>query len=445
MKARRESTAHTAIVILGASGDLAKRKLLPALAALYTRGELDDSSIVLGSGRSAFTDEEFRTRAEGSSEFLSRLYYHQGIIGLKNRVKSLGSFKHIIVFFAIPPHAYANTAKKLADEGLTNDTTIIIEKPFGYDFDSAKGLNQKLTEHFQEEQVYRIDHYLAKEAVQNILVFRFANALFYPVWNSRYIESIQINAFEQIGIEERAQYFDRAGIIRDMVQNHLVQLLCLIAMEPPVNLGAEEIRSQKINVLKTLRLDSICKYQYEGYTQEKGVAIDSKTETYAEMKLFIDNFRWSGMPIYIRVGKALNRKGTEIGLRFKRLPKLLFNKSDQVEPNRIIFKIQPAEGIIVDIASKIPGLDFDITNTSMNFCYRDSFSEKVSDAYLKLLLDALKCDRTLFVSAEETELSWKKLASAFTEEVPKLYSPGTVPKPCLCADWINFEKYVNVC
>ncbi len=393
---KRKNTNNTAIVILGASGDLAKRKLLPALSELYTRGDIDNSSIIVGSGRSEFTDGSFRKKIGLNSDFNSLLFYYQGINGLRNFITARGTFEQIIVFFALPPAVYADNAQKLAKEGFGKETSIIIEKPFGYDFESSRKLNSELIQYFDEKQIYRIDHYLAKEAVQNILVFRFANSIFYPVWNNRYIDTIHINAFEEIGIEERAQYFDNAGIIRDMVQNHLIQLLCLIAMEAPVSLDAEEIRAQKINVLKSIIVDSCCRFQYEGYTQEKGVDPNSKTETFAEMKLYIDNFRWANMPIYIRVGKALNRKGTEIGLKFKRLPKLLFNKNNEIQPNKIIFKIQPAEGIIVDMASKIPGLDFEITNTSMNFCYRDSFSKKVSDAYIKLLLDVLKCDQTLF-------------------------------------------------
>lgn len=444
-KKKRESTKNTAIVILGASGDLAKRKLLPALSILYARGELDKSCVVIGSGRSEFTDESFRERIGIESDFNSILFYYQGIAGLKRFVDEKSSFEQIIFFFALPPAVYGDTAKQLSEEGFKRETSIIIEKPFGYDYESSRKLNKQLVKYFKEKQIYRIDHYLAKEAVQNILVFRFANSVFYPVWNSGYIDSIQINAFEQIGIEERAQYFDSAGIIRDMVQNHLIQLLCLITMEAPVSLDAEDIRAQKLNVLKSITIDGCCRYQYEGYKQEKGVALDSQTETFAELKLFINSYRWAGMPVYIRVGKALNRKGTEIGLKFKNLPQLLFNKKGDIQPNKIIFKIQPAEGIVVDMSSKIPGLDFEITNTSMNFCYRDSFNKEISDAYIKLLLDALKCDRTLFVSAEETEISWKKIDPFLIKEEPKIYERGTVPEPCLSDDWIDFEKYVNIC
>ncbi|GAH60149.1 unnamed protein product, partial [marine sediment metagenome] len=256
---------------------------------------------------------------------------------------------------ALPPLVYAATAEELSREGFGEESILIIEKPYGNDYNSANKLNAEIKSFFDESQIFRIDHYLAKEAVQNILVFRFANSLFYPVWNSRYIESIQINAFESIGVERRGAYFDKVGIIRDMVQNHLMQLLSLITMEAPVSLEAEDIRVQKINLLKAVSFLESYRDQYNGYRDEKGVADGSTTETYAELKLSINNFRWIGMPVYIRVGKALNRRGTEIGIRFNPLPRLLFNEKGDIPPNIIIFKIQPAEGIILGCFKQIPG------------------------------------------------------------------------------------------
>ncbi len=441
----RSDTSKSAIVILGASGDLARRKLIPALAHLYEQKEIEDISIIIGSGRTAFTDEEFRSRIALSPEFAGLLYYHQGIEGLKKFIDEKGTFSKIIFFMALPPSAYVERSRELAAEGFGSESILIIEKPFGYNYASAQKMNSEIAEHFEESQIFRIDHYLAKEAVQNILVFRFANSLFYPVWNSRHITSIQINAFEEIGVEDRGAYFDRAGIIRDMVQNHLMQLLCLMTMEAPVTISAEEITAQKINILKALYVTDCYRCQYNGYRQEKGVAPDSQTETYAEMKLYIDNFRWAGMPVYIRCGKSLNRKGTEIGITFKPLPRILFNKKGTVEPNKIIFKIQPAEGIILDLSSKIPSSEQSITSTNMNFCYRDSFDGEIPEAYQKLLVDALKCDKTLFVSAPETEISWQKFDHILDKGKLCFYDQGTVPKSALNIDWIDFDKFKSIC
>ncbi len=437
---------HSAIVILGASGDLAKRKLIPALSKLYEKGEIDDTSIVVGSGRSEFSNEVFRSRFDVCSDLAKLLHYHQGIEGLKGFISVRGTYERVIFFMALPPAAYASTAKSLSEEGFGEEATIIIEKPFGYNYQSSRNLNEALTSYFKEAQIFRIDHYLAKEAIQNILVFRFANFLFSQVWSSRYIESIQINAFEDIGVEDRGEYFDGAGIIRDMIQNHLTQLLALLTMEAPVSLQAEEIRAQKISVLKVFRVTDCCRFQYEGYLQEKGVAPDSNTETFAEMKLYIDNFRWYGMPVYIRTGKALDRKGTEIGVTLKPLPRVLFNADGDIPPNRIIFKVQPSEGIIVDLASKVPGREMQVANTNMSFCYRDAFQAEIPEAYQKLLLDALKNDRTLFVSAEETEISWTKFEPfLYDGRELKYYSKGEVPLPCLVDEWIDFDSYKSVC
>jgi glucose-6-phosphate 1-dehydrogenase len=316
----------SALVILGASGDLSKRKLIPALAELFRKGEIDPSCTVIGSGRTDFSHEEFRNRFAVPGDFKAILHYHRGIGGLSRFIKGIGPFRDIIVFMALPPQAYAPTAAELHAEGFAEGTRIIIEKPFGYDLASARALDEALSRYYSEDQIFRIDHYLAKEAVQNLLVFRFANSLFEPLWNSRYIESIQINAFETLGLESRAEYFDKAGILRDMVQNHLMQLLCLTLMEPPVSLSPEDIRSAKLDVLKNLSLASCLRGQYKGYREEPGVAENSNTETYAELTGFVHNFRWTGMPIHIRTGKAMGRSGTEIGIRFKPLPEILYNE-----------------------------------------------------------------------------------------------------------------------
>lgn len=437
--------SNSAIVILGASGDLAKRKLIPALARLYEKKEIDDTCRIIGSGRTTFTDEEFRDHFHAIDHFCHLLHYHRGIKGLRHFIHTLGDFEQVVFFMALPPKVYALTAFELREEGFTDEARLIIEKPFGYDERSARVLNEDLHKVYREDQIYRIDHYLAKEAVQNILVFRFANPVFAAVWNGNSIESIQISAFEDIGVENRGQYFDSSGTIRDMVQNHLMQLLCLMTMEPPVSLDAEDIRAQKVNVLKALQIEQVQRYQYEGYRTEPGIEPESETETYAEIKCTINNFRWLGMPIYIRVGKAVHRKGTEIGVRFKPLPRLLFNEKGDVAPNQIVFNIQPAEGIIVDLASKLPGNDIRLTNTNMSFCYRDSFDVEIPEAYQKLLLDALKGDRTLFVSAEETELSWRKIDPWIGRGDTWIYRRGRMPNSALDVDWIDFDAYGSAC
>jgi len=439
------AVSRSAIVILGASGDLAKRKLIPALATLYEQGELDASNVIIGNGRTDYSDPDFRKRFEVPDDFAKMLFYYVGMKGLRDFVRSKGEFDQIIIFMALPPSVYAQRATELAEEGFGKETRIIIEKPFGYDYETASKLNDELHEVYDESQIFRIDHYLAKEAVQNILVFRFANSLFNSIWNSSNIESIQISAYEEIGVEDRGAYFDSSGIIRDMVQNHLMQLLCLMTMEAPVSLDAEEIRAQKINVLKTISLDSVYRYQYEGYHQEKGVAPGSTTETYAEIKLYINNFRWTGTPVYIRTGKALNRKGTEIGVRFKPLPRLLFNQEGRIQPNQIIFKIQPAEGIIIDLASKIPGSEQRLTQTAMRFCYEDEFDVEIPEAYQKLLLDALRGNKTLFVSAAETEMSWKKFGPFLDKGRIENYRKGVPPETNFDVRWMNFEKYGSAC
>jgi glucose-6-phosphate 1-dehydrogenase len=435
-----------AIVILGASGDLAARKLLPALDNLFVRGVITKNDLIVGEGRTALTDDEFRAKSGCCDSFSAISYYHTGLDGLKNFISSKGDFEKIVIFMALPPHAYGSTAKKLKEEGFGAEVNLVVEKPFGYDFETAKELNKDLTQAFDESQIFRIDHYLAKEAVQNILVFRFANALFDPLWSHLHIESIQVNAYEEIGVEDRGAYFDSSGIVRDMVQNHLVQLLSLLTMEAPVTLEADDIRIQKLNLLRQLEVKKWCKYQVEGYRKEKGVDENSNTETYAAIELSINSRRWEGVPIYIRAGKYLNRKGTEIGVTFKKLPKVLFNSDGNLPANRIIFKIQPAEGIIVDLASKEPGSSSKITSTTMKFCYNENFEGQIPEAYTKLLQDAINGDKTLFVTAKESEVSWEKFDECIKDNPePKLYRKGETPDPCFGENWINFEDYGAIC
>ena len=438
-------TTATAFIILGASGDLTKRKIIPALARLFERGFLPSGSIIVGSGRSSFTDEDFRNLFSVSADFSSRLFYHRGIGGLKHYVAGRGLFQRYIVFLSLPPAVYASTARELYENGFRKDTSLIIEKPFGYDYNSAVMLDKELARCYSERQIYRNDHYLAKEAVQNILVFRFANQLFQPVWNAQNIESIQISATETQGIGSRGPYFDKAGIIRDMAQNHLMQLICLMTMEAPLSFRPEDVNAKKIELLRSLRIKRGYRYQYEGYREEKGISPQSITETYAELELSINNFRWSGMPVHLRCGKALNRTGTEISVRFKTLPRILFNENGGIPRNTILFKIQPAEGILINMSSKEPGNEIRLTATSMAFCYRDSFGGEIPEAYQKILLDVIRGDHTLFVTAEETELLWKIVEPLVDKGDIIRYERGSMPPTALGISWTDFDKYSNVC
>ena len=435
----------SAIIILGASGDLARRKLIPALSILRKQDLISPDSVIIGEGRSEFSDEEFRARFKICCEFSTQLFYHKGIAGLKKLIEEKGNFNRIIVFLALPPASYEGTIEALYTEGFREEINIVVEKPFGRDYKSAHKLNESIHKFFLEKQIFRSDHYLAKEAVQNMLIFRFANSIFEASWNSSYIESIQINAFESIGVEARGRYFDQSGSIRDMVQNHLLQMLCLTTMDPPVSLDPEDIRSQKINILKAIEIEEVSRGQYAGYLGEKDVAPGSTTETWAELKLKINNHRWAGTPVYIRTGKALDRKGTEIGLKFRKRPHALYNPPEGTDSNEIIFKVQPSEGIVLQLTGKNPGMDLQLARTDMAFCYTDSFEEEIPEAYQKLLLDALRGDKTLFVSAEETELAWEKLNGLPGTGELVSYPRGEVPESIFGDIWINFENYTGLC
>ena len=438
-----ETVRNSAIVIIGAQGDLSRRKLVPALCALVTQGLIGEGCMFVGSGLDPMTDEEFRLHVNAGEDLVPILRFHHGIKGLKKFLDSLGNFERTIVFFSLPPSVYAEMAAAISAEGFGPDTRIIVEKPFGYDLESARELNQNLQKHFPEHNIYRIDHYLAKEAVQNLLVFRFANTLFDPIWNSGHVESIQISATESLGVESRGTYFDGAGVTRDMVQNHLMQMLALLTMEAPVSLDAVDIRNQKTNVLKTMEVVRQARGQYEGYRQEKDISPDSDTETFVEMELRIRNFRWAGVPIYIRSGKALGRKGTEIGIRFRSTPRILYNNDGGLKANSIVFYIQPLNGIVINHAVKVPGSDKEIIHSQLDFSLSDEFANApMMDAYQRLLMDALAGDPTLYVSAKETEQAWKVLENApDVGKKPFLYRKGEMPHSPLEIDWIDFSAY----
>ena len=443
------------VVIFGATGDLTKRKLMPALCRLTDQGCLE-SVRVLGVGRSPMTDEEFQAQVRDAlkeskktdhldeetwREFSERLHYMSGELDDKNtyqqvaeRLKELaseGASKNHIFYLATPPPLFSTIVKQLGEAGLNKEeeghwSRIIIEKPFGRDLESAKALNATVAEVFKESQIYRIDHYLGKDTVQNILVFRFGNSMFEPIWNRNYVDYVEITAAESLGVGSRAGYYEGAGALRDMVANHLLQLLTLTAMEPPVAFDADNVREEKVQVLRSIRrltpeqiAERTVRAQYgpgtidgekvKGYKEEEGVAAGSTTETYAAIEFNISNWRWSGVPFYVRTGKRLARQLTEIAVHLKRTPQALFARTptEEIEPNVIVLRIQPNEGITVTFGAKRPGFEM-VTNTvHMDFCYQSGFGVESPDAYEMLLLDVMQGDATLFIRSDEVEAQWR--------------------------------------
>src|SRR5437879_498312 len=452
----KQTTEPCAMVIFGATGDLTHRKLLPALYNLALEHPLPAGFSVVGFARRPYTDEDFRQQALESINSYSRqkpvnpqvwenfaagIRYLQsafhdpaGDARLNNLVKALdqerGTSGNRIFYPSTPPSQYPEIIQRLGAAGLNKSrkgwTRIIIEKPFGHDLASARELNRQVGRVFKEEQVYRIDHYLGKETVQNILVFRLANGIFEPVWNRRYVDHVQITVAENIGLEGRGAYYEESGAIRDMVQNHVLQLLTLVAMEPPVAFDANEVRDEKVKVLHALQpltgaevLTNTIRAQYgpgwlhgeqlRGYREEPGVSPTSVTDTYVAMKVSIDSWRWAGVPFYLRTGKHLPKRVTEIAIQFKQPPLMLFKDSDaqgQVEPNVLTLRIQPDEGISLKFGAKVPGTDMQIRSVNMDFFYGSSFVREQPEAYERLLLDAMHGDSTLFTRRDEVEAQW---------------------------------------
>lgn len=482
------------IIIFGGSGDLAKRKLFPALANLMFKKTLPEKFKIIAVGRKPMETKDLLSMGKYPADFLPHFEYLQtdyspeGIAKLKTTAdricKESGIAPNYLFYLAIPPQGYAEVALALKKGGLVhplktaNWCRLVVEKPYGKDIATATELNENLLACFAEKQIYRIDHYLGKEAVQNLLVFRFANSIFEGMWNHHYIDNVQISHSEVLGAEDRAEYFDQSGLLRDMIQNHLMQIFSLVTMEPPVSLSADAIRDEKVKLLRSLRpLDLetqppvAVRGQYGpgqvkdkavgGYRQEKGVKPESSTETFVALRMNIDNFRWAGVPFYLRSGKRLGRKGTEVVVTFKKLPKILFNsRNGGLNSNRIVFKIQPQEAILLELTTKNPGQSFELSDTSMNFCYSDHFDTS-ADAYERLLLDAVLGDPTLFVRSDETELSWKYLdpllknwattamggkfpnypaGSEGPEEAKQVLIQGEEP-----VEWLDFSKYDNIC
>jgi len=440
------------LVIFGASGDLTKRKLIPALFELYGQNLLPEKFAVLGVSRTELSDVEFRERMseflpEPSPEggqtnlFLASLFYQTLETSdsvdypvLKARLEQLGSSLSIpanyIFYLSTPPRLYQIIPQILAEIGLNNDSDgfkrVIIEKPFGTDLSTARELNKNLLAHYKEEQLYRIDHYLGKETVQNMLVTRFSNGIFEPIWNQNFIHHVEITSAETLGVEDRGGYYDQSGALRDMVQNHLMQLVGLIAMEPPVVIEANAIRNELLKVFQSMRpireedvSKQLFRGQYtqshingelvKGYREENGVDPESRTETFVAMKFFIDNFRWAGVPFYLRTGKKLPTRVTEVVIYFKTTPHHLFTYQSESEPinNQLVLRIQPDEGVLLKIGMKVPGAGFRVQNMNMDYHYSELSNIYLPSAYSRLLLDCMQGDATLYSRSDAVEKAWE--------------------------------------
>ena len=447
------------LVIFGASGDLTERKLLPAIFDLQKQKLLPDKFAVLGIGRTDFNDESFRQKMHKGikkflgndfkkhqdliTDFLQKLYYisidtqnEDDYIRVKYRLESLEEKLEIggnyIYYLATPPKLYTLIPNHLAKQGLHKESNgkgwrrLIVEKPFGYDLESALALNKGLRKHFKEDQIYRIDHYLGKETVQNILVTRFSNNIFEPLWNQHYIHHVEITSAESLGVENRGGYYDTSGALRDMFQNHLMKLVGLVAMEPPTFFEARSIRNEQIKVIESLRPirpEEVEKYtirgQYiesmirgekvPGYRQESGVDPNSKTETYFAVKFFIDNWRWGGVPFYVRTGKRMPTSVTEIVIHFKPTPHHLFSQNEDIchSYNQLVIRIQPDEGVLLKFGMKVPGAGFKVQDVGMDFKYEELADVYLPSAYERLLLDCMMGDATLYERGDAMEAAWK--------------------------------------
>ncbi|MCU0914265.1 MAG: glucose-6-phosphate dehydrogenase [Planctomycetes bacterium] len=462
-------TPPTAITVFGASGDLARRKLLPSLAQIQQRGLLHEQFCLLGCGRTEYSDEQFRELAasairensgngplEAPPAFLEKLYYLRGEYDdpstyerLKTRLTELrkkhGIDRCDLFYLSVPPLLYETIIEHLGAAGFSwkgdpechRRVRLMVEKPFGRDLRSATQLNNVIAKWFEESQVYRIDHYLGKETVQNIMIFRFANAIFEPIWGRNHIDNVQITIAETLGVEHRASYYDQSGALRDIFQNHMLQMLALVAMEPPNSFDADQVRDEKIKLLRAVRpfvcgsgdlatgnpsaKCRIVRGQYgpgrigggpvPGYRQEGGVAPGSRTETFVAARLLIDNWRWKDVPFYLRTGKRLARKDTEIAVTFKEIPHSLFGSVglEQMPPNVLIFRIQPEEGISLRFQAKHPGSKICIGTLKMTFSYKDLFGMEMPEAYQRLLLDCMLGDQTLFTRFDGIEVTWRLL------------------------------------
>ncbi|MET0625571.1 MAG: glucose-6-phosphate dehydrogenase [Pyrinomonadaceae bacterium] len=452
-----------AVVIFGASGDLARRKLIPALYRLVQERVLPAEFAIIGLGRTPMTDDEFREKMKAAvvefsesksvdeevwRSFAAKLQFLPSDIKnpecyaeLAKRLEQVdaehGTQGNRLFYLSVAPEFYAEAVKQLGDAGLTRQekgwARVIIEKPFGTSLESARELNQQILKHLEESQVYRIDHYLGKETVQNLLVFRFANGIFEPMWNRQYIDHVQITNAETVGVEGRGGYYEKSGVVRDMIQNHVFQVLSLVAMEPPSSLSAEDVRDEKIKAMNSareftperVRLECV-RGQYgagsiggkpvPGYREEKDVAPDSNTETFAAVTMWFDNWRWSGVPFHIRSGKRLAKRVTEIAIQFRAAPHALFGKAqEELAPNQLVIRIQPDEGITLRVAAKVPGQVTRIRDVNMDFRYGASFGVQLAEAYERLILDCILGDSTLYARKDMTERGWELVMPVLDE------------------------------
>jgi glucose-6-phosphate 1-dehydrogenase len=442
------------VVLFGASGDLAKRKVIPALYDLAVHNALGSSYAILGFARTHMTDEVFRANvteaAKSISEvgpidpqqwdnFAANLQYHTGDYNnpeayaqLAKRLTELEANKKLcgnrLFYLSTPPEVYQEIIENLGKAGLAKAcsgnswTRVIIEKPFGRDLASAQELNKIVLNVFEEKQVYRIDHYLGKDTVQNLLVLRFSNGIFEPLWNRNYVDHVQITAAETLGVERRGGFYETTGALRDMIQSHVLQLTSLVAVEPPASFDATAVRNEKLKVLQSIRpfnlemvAQSVVRGQYSpgqiagkplpGYREEQGVNPNSRTETFVSAKLLIDNWRWAGVPFYLRTGKRLGKRSTEIVIEFRKAPHMVFRDKD-IQPNRLILNIQPDEGISVSFGAKRPGTDMGIGNVTMKFSYLEGFGQASRSAYATLVNDCVRGDATLFDRGDNVEAAW---------------------------------------
>jgi glucose-6-phosphate 1-dehydrogenase len=462
------------VVIFGASGDLTFRKLIPALYNLAADGDLPATTNIIGFARREKSHESWRAELKEAlqkhsrtglnetvwSSLEPRIFYHQsefgsaeGFAALAERLAKLdaetGSQGNRLFYLSVSPTEYEGILAALKAQGLNSAAPgcwarVIVEKPFGTDFETAYQLNEHVAAAFPERDTFRIDHYLGKETAQNMMVLRFANSIFEPLWNQKYIDHIQITAAEQLGVEARGPYYEKSGALRDMIQNHLIQLLCLVTMEPPADLSADAVRDEKVKVVKALRripADEVGKYIVRGqyaagsingkevpaYRAEDRVSPESMTETYVALKLEIENWRWHGVPVYVRMGKRLAKGGGEVAIRFKDVPGVLFNRGEApVTPNELVIRIQPDEGASLRINCKVPGTVVRIEPVKLDFSYGSSFAKQSPEAYERLILDAMSGDATLFARRDEVEEAWR-----FVDVIEHAWHNSSNPPP-LC-------------
>ncbi len=461
------------VILFGASGDLAKRKVIPAMYDLAQHNSLGERYAIIGFARTQMTDESFRTTIGEAAktisevgpiepakwnEFSSNLFYSAGEYGnpdsytqLAKRLAEIDKDKNLggnrLFYLSTPPEVYPDIVEQLGRAGLARPANpnswvrIIIEKPFGRDLASAKELNKIVLNVFEEKQVYRIDHYLGKDTVQNLLVLRFGNGIFEPLWNRNYVDHVQITASETLGVERRGGFYETAGALRDMIQSHVLQLTSLMAVEPPASFDATAVRNEKLKILQSIRpynlemvAQSAVRGQYApgnangnklaGYRDEPNVNPKSRTETFVAMRVLIDNWRWAGVPFYLRTGKRLAKRTTEIMIQFRCAPHLVFRDRD-IEPNRLVLNIQPDEGISVSFGAKRPGTEMSIGNVTMNFSYREAFGGTSRSAYATLVNDCLRGDATLFDRGDSVEAAWSIVDPIL--DVWSAARTGTVP------------------